>query len=44
MNRHANLMVNYMRVGFIHGVLNTDNVAISGESIDYGPCAFHGFL
>ena len=40
MNRHANLMVNYMRVGFIHGVLNTDNVAISGESIDYGPCAF----
>ena len=40
MNRHADLMVNYMRVGFIHGVLNTDNVAISGESIDYGPCAF----
>ena len=29
-----------MRIGFIHGVLNTDNVAISGESIDYGPCAF----
>ena len=29
-----------MRVGFIHGVLNTDNVTISGESIDYGPCAF----
>ena len=40
MNRHADLIVNYMRVGFIHGVLNTDNVAISGESIDYGPCAF----
>ncbi len=29
-----------MRVGFIHGVMNTDNVAISGETIDYGPCAF----
>ena len=40
MNRHADLIVNYMRVGFIHGVLNTDNVAMSGESIDYGPCAF----
>lgn len=40
MNRHADLIVNYMRIGFIHGVLNTDNVAISGESIDYGPCAF----
>ena len=39
-NKQADLIVNYMRVGFIHGVLNTDNVAISGESIDYGPCAF----
>jgi uncharacterized protein YdiU (UPF0061 family) len=39
-NRQIDLIVNYMRVGFIHGVLNTDNVAISGESIDYGPCAF----
>ena len=29
-----------MRVGFIHGVMNTDNMAISGETIDYGPCAF----
>ena len=29
-----------MRVGFIHGVMNTDNVTISGETIDYGPCAF----
>jgi uncharacterized protein YdiU (UPF0061 family) len=38
--RHADLIVNYMRVGFVHGVLNTDNVTISGESIDYGPCAF----
>ena len=40
MNRHIDLIINYMRIGFIHGVLNTDNVAISGESIDYGPCAF----
>jgi uncharacterized protein YdiU (UPF0061 family) len=39
-NTQIDLIVNYMRVGFIHGVLNTDNVAISGESIDYGPCAF----
>ena len=29
-----------MKVGFIHGVMNTDNMAISGETIDYGPCAF----
>ena len=29
-----------MRVGFIHGVMNTDNTTISGETIDYGPCAF----
>ena len=29
-----------MRVGFIHGVMNTDNMTISGETIDYGPCAF----
>jgi uncharacterized protein YdiU (UPF0061 family) len=29
-----------MHVGFIHGVMNTDNMAISGETIDYGPCAF----
>ena len=29
-----------MRVGFVHGVMNTDNVALSGETIDYGPCAF----
>tara|TARA_B110001450_G_C17500758_1_gene432195 strand:- start:108 stop:854 length:747 start_codon:yes stop_codon:yes gene_type:complete len=32
--------VNWMRVGFIHGVMNTDNMTISGETIDYGPCAF----
>ena len=29
-----------MRVGFIHGVMNTDNMSLSGETIDYGPCAF----
>jgi len=34
------LVVNWMRVGFIHGVMNTDNMTISGETIDYGPCAF----
>jgi len=36
----ASLVAQWMCVGFIHGVLNTDNVTISGESIDYGPCAF----
>ena len=40
MERQADLIVHWMRVGFIHGVMNTDNVAISGETIDYGPCAF----
>ena len=34
------LVVDWMRVGFIHGVMNTDNMTISGETIDYGPCAF----
>jgi uncharacterized protein YdiU (UPF0061 family) len=34
------LVVRWMGVGFIHGVMNTDNVAISGETLDYGPCAF----
>jgi serine/tyrosine/threonine adenylyltransferase len=34
------LITQWMRVGFIHGVMNTDNVAISGETFDYGPCAF----
>ena len=38
--RQVALMVDWMRVGFIHGVMNTDNMAISGETIDYGPCAF----
>ena len=39
-NKQIDLVVNWMRVGFIHGVMNTDNMAISGETIDYGPCAF----
>lgn len=36
----AALVARWMTIGFIHGVLNTDNVTISGETIDYGPCAF----
>ncbi len=40
MERQCKLVVEWMRVGFIHGVMNTDNMAISGETIDYGPCAF----
>jgi uncharacterized protein YdiU (UPF0061 family) len=39
-DRQAVLIANWMHVGFIHGVMNTDNMAISGETIDYGPCAF----
>ncbi len=38
--RQIALVVEWMRVGFVHGVMNTDNVALSGETIDYGPCAF----
>ncbi|MFC4310296.1 YdiU family protein [Steroidobacter flavus] len=38
--RQAALIADWMRVGFIHGVMNTDNMALSGETIDYGPCAF----
>ena len=38
--KQINLVVDWMRVGFIHGVMNTDNMSISGETIDYGPCAF----
>ncbi|MBN2765913.1 MAG: YdiU family protein [Paludibacteraceae bacterium] len=40
MEKQIDLIVNWMRVGFIHGVMNTDNMAVSGETIDYGPCAF----
>jgi len=38
--RQAFLIAKWQAVGFIHGVMNTDNMAISGETIDYGPCAF----
>ncbi|MFY2763169.1 protein adenylyltransferase SelO [Arenimonas sp. MALMAid1274] len=38
--RQAALVAQWMHVGFVHGVMNTDNCAISGETIDYGPCAF----
>lgn len=38
--RQAALVARWMLVGFIHGVMNTDNCAVSGETIDYGPCAF----
>lgn len=40
MERQASLIAKWQLVGFIHGVMNTDNMAISGETIDYGPCAF----
>ena len=40
MKKQIDLIINWMRVGFIHGVMNTDNMSISGETIDYGPCAF----
>ena len=38
--RQAALVARWLQVGFIHGVMNTDNMTISGETIDYGPCAF----
>ncbi len=38
--RQAALVASWMQVGFIHGVMNTDNTSVSGETIDYGPCAF----
>ena len=40
LEKQIDLITNWMRVGFIHGVMNTDNMTISGETIDYGPCAF----
>lgn len=40
MDRQAALVAQWQLVGFVHGVMNTDNMAISGETIDYGPCAF----
>ncbi|MBM4296127.1 MAG: YdiU family protein [Deltaproteobacteria bacterium] len=38
--RQARLIARWMHVGFVHGVMNTDNMTVSGETIDYGPCAF----
>jgi hypothetical protein len=38
--RQALLIARWMHVGFVHGVMNTDNTALSGETIDFGPCAF----
>lgn len=38
--RQASLIAQWMLVGFIHGVMNTDNMSVAGETIDYGPCAF----
>ena len=40
MERQASLVAKWLHAGFIHGVMNTDNMALSGETIDYGPCAF----
>ena len=40
MQRQASLVARWLLVGFIHGVMNTDNMALCGETIDYGPCAF----
>jgi uncharacterized protein YdiU (UPF0061 family) len=40
MDRQASLVAHWLMVGFIHGVMNTDNTALCGETIDYGPCAF----
>lgn len=38
--RQAQLIAHWMQLGFVHGVMNTDNTSVSGETIDYGPCAF----
>ncbi len=40
LERQASLVARWMQTGFIHGVMNTDNMSIAGETIDYGPCAF----
>ncbi|MGH1350515.1 MAG: protein adenylyltransferase SelO [Methyloligellaceae bacterium] len=40
LDKQAALIARWMHVGFVHGVMNTDNMTISGETIDYGPCAF----
>jgi uncharacterized protein YdiU (UPF0061 family) len=41
--RQAQLIAQWMQIGFIHGVMNTDNMSVAGETIDYGPCAFMDF-
>ena len=41
--RQADLIAKWMQFGFIHGVMNTDNMSVAGETIDYGPCAFMDF-
>ena len=41
--RQASLIAKWMQLGFIHGVMNTDNMSVAGETIDYGPCAFMDF-
>jgi serine/tyrosine/threonine adenylyltransferase len=38
--RNAGLIAQWLLIGFIHGVMNTDNMSIAGETIDYSPCAF----
>ena len=43
MRSSINMVVDWMRVGFIHGVMNTDNMSIDGETFDYGPCAFMNY-
>ncbi len=43
MNQQIQLIINWLRIGFIHGVMNTDNISISGESFDYGPCSFMNY-
>ena len=40
LEKQIDLVCDWMRVGFVHGVMNTDNMTVSGETIDYGPCAF----
>ncbi|MBR0558716.1 protein adenylyltransferase SelO [Neokomagataea anthophila] len=39
-HKHAQLVAQWLHIGFVHGVMNTDNMSIAGETIDYGPCAF----
>jgi len=44
LERQARLIAQWLTIGFIHGVMNTDNMALSGETIDYGPCAFMDYF